>query len=165
MPLLHCDASHLPAIRAILNHEIATGTAIWEEQPRGEAWFADWLTERRERGWPVLGVTHETTGELLGYGTYGGFRPLPGYRHTVEHSLYVAEAARRQGVGRALLGALVEHAQSVGLHAMVAVIDATNAASRRLHESHGFALEGTLREVGQKHGRWLDACFYVRRLK
>ena len=107
----------------------------------------------------------EEDGRLLGYSYAGPYRTRPAYRSTVENSVYVDEAAQGQGVGRALLSALIEAAAERGFRQMVAVIgDSANRASIRLHESCGFTHVGTLRSVGWKHGRWLDSVLMQRAL-
>jgi L-amino acid N-acyltransferase YncA len=101
---------------------------------------------------------------VLGFASYGSFRPWEGYKHTVEHSVYVDAAARGKGVGRVLLSALIDHATASGKHVMVAGIDASNAVSIRLHETLGFITAGTLTQVGRKFDRWLDLLFMQRLL-
>ncbi len=155
-----CDATHLEAIRAIFNAEIAHSMALWEEAPRSEATLRAWWDVKAQAGFPVIGAFAE--GVLLGFATYGAFRPQSGYRYCVEHSLYVAASHRGRGIGRQLLSAIVDRARQVGMHTMIGVIDAANTPSRRLHESAGFELVGTMPEVGFKFDRWLDACFYQR---
>ena len=97
---------------------------------------------------------------MAGFATYGPFRALPAYAHTVEHSVYVRADQRGRGVGRALLAELVRTARERELHVMVGVIDAANLASVALHRAAGFRHAGTLREVGYKFGRWLDVDLY-----
>lgn len=159
MRLIDCDARHLDAIRAIFNHAIAHSTALYEYQPRSAETIRAWWDAKQSQGWPVLGVCGEAD-ELLGFASYGTFRAWPAYGYTVEHSLYVAEAHRRRGVGRHLLTALIERARAAEMHVMIGGIDADNAASIALHESMGFTAGGRLPEVGFKFGRWLDLCFY-----
>ena len=53
-------------------------------------------------------------GKVLGYGSFGEFRPFDGYRMTVEHSLYVLDEAQGRGIGRMLLAALIEEARRMG---------------------------------------------------
>jgi phosphinothricin acetyltransferase len=147
----------LPAILAILNDAIVNTTAVWSLTPATLEARLAWWQERVGAGFPVL--VAGAPGEVLGFASYGGFRPFEGYLHTVEHSIYVAAAARGQGCGRALLAALMAHAQAAGKHVMVAGIEASNIASVRLHESLGFTETGRLAEVGRKFDRWLDLVF------
>jgi phosphinothricin acetyltransferase len=98
----------------------------------------------------------EENGRVVGYASFGDFRPFEGYRITCEHSVYVAEDARRRGVGTALVAALIEEARRQGKETMVGAIDAANADSIGLHEKLGFVEVGRLPGVGTKFGRRLD---------
>jgi L-amino acid N-acyltransferase YncA len=163
-PELHLrDATEadLPRILAITDDAILHTTAIWELEPTTLEARRAWFVERRERGYPVL-VAEGSTGRVLGFGSYGEFRPRAGYRQTVEHSLYVDADARGRGIGRELLAALIDRAAAEGRHVMVAGIDGENDGSIRLHERFGFEHAGRLREVGRKFDRWLDLVFMQR---
>jgi len=107
----------------------------------------------------VIGV-EDGEGTLLAFGSYGTFRAWPAYKYTVEHSVYVHQDHRGQGLGRVVMQALIAAARQNDLHAMMGGIDATNAGSIALHERLGFKHVGTLPEVGFKFGRWLDLAFY-----
>lgn len=146
-------AADLPALTAIHNAAIRTTTAIWDEEEVTEADRLAWWRARTAVGHPVL--VAEVDGAVCGYATYGPWRPKSGYRLTVEHSLYVDAAVHRRGIGRALLGALVERARAQGLHRMVAMIESENHPSIALHQREGFRIVGHMPEVGQKFGRWL----------
>ncbi|MDN5600809.1 MAG: N-acetyltransferase family protein [Brachybacterium sp.] len=158
MQILDATAQHAGGIAAIYNHAVEHTTAIWNERLVDAADRAAWLAERQGSGFPVL-VALEDDGTVLGYATYGPWRPHDGYRHTVEHSLYVREGLRGRGTGSALLTALLERARAQGIHVMVAGIDASNEGSVRLHERFGFTRVGVLPQVGTKFGRWLDLAF------
>jgi phosphinothricin acetyltransferase len=85
------------------------------------------------------------------------FRPRPGYRFTVEDSVYVAPDAAGAGVGHAVLSQVLAACEAMGLRQIVAVIgDSGNAASIALHRKLGFADAGAIRDAGHKHGRWVD---------
>jgi L-amino acid N-acyltransferase YncA len=154
-----CGERHLEAIRAIYNHEIAHTTALYEYEPRSTEVMAAWWAAKQAAGLPVLGVEAEP-GVLAGFASWGPFRPFPAYLHSVEHSVYVDRRFRGRGVGRVLLEALVDEARRRGLHVMVGVIDAANAASIALHRRLGFGHCGTVREAGLKFGRWLDVDYW-----
>lgn len=150
-------AADAAAICAIYNHAVRATTAIWNDVEVDAANRAAWLAERQGAGFPTLAA--ERGGAVVGYATYGPFRPHDGYRFTVENSVYVAETARGGGIGRALMTALIERARKAGLHAIVAGIEAENADSIRLHAALGFVESGRLPQVGTKFGRWLDLLF------
>lgn len=163
MQLIDCDQSHLDAIRAIYNNEVETATTFYEDEPRSAAYMQDWYDAKASVGLPIIGAVDDD-GTLLGFDTYGPFRPQVGYRHTIEHSVYVQKDHRGKGISRVLMRALMERAKTAGLKTIVGVIDAGNTASRHLHESEGFVLQGTLPRVGQKFDQWLDMCLYTREL-
>jgi L-amino acid N-acyltransferase YncA len=155
-------ASDLPRMTEILNELIADTTAIWTLSPTTLAARRSWFEERRARGFPVL--VAEEHGRMLGFASFGDFRPWEGYAKTVEHSVYVDGPARRRGIGAALLAALIERGQALGLHAMVGGIEAGNGPSLALHATLGFREVGRLLEVGRKFDRWLDLVFVERLL-
>jgi L-amino acid N-acyltransferase YncA len=154
-------AADVPAIAAILNDAIATSTASWHEYPRSEAEMADWLAARQKE-YAVL-AARDASG-LVGYASYGAFRAGSGYRLSVEHSLYVRRDARGQGIGKALLAALIERARAQGLHAMIGGIDGDNTVSIALHRAFGFVETGRLPEAGRKFDRWLTLVFLQKNL-
>src|SRR5262245_49962388 len=93
------DASptDLPALLAIYNDVVATSTAIYRDEPATLEDRRSWLAARQADGHPVLVAIDG--GALVGFAAFGGFRPWPGYRFTVEHSVHVRADRRGQGVG------------------------------------------------------------------
>lgn len=152
----------LPAILAITNQAITQTVAVWSIVPATLATRHAWFQDRAARGFPVL--VAEADGAVIGFASFGDFRPWDGYAHSVEHSLYVAPAAQGRGAGKALLAALIGRATALGKHVMIGGIEAGNAASIGLHRSTGFVEAGTLREVGRKFDRWLDLLFMQKTL-
>ncbi len=144
----------LAAIRDIYNHAVEHTTAIWNEVLIDLDNRRAWLELRRAKGFPVL--VAERAGKVAGYASYGDWRAFDGYRHTVEHSVYVDKDCRGAGIGRLLMQALIDHARGNDKHVMIAAIEAKNQPSIALHERLGFRLVGIHQEVGIKFGRWLD---------
>ena len=64
----------------------------------------------------------ERDGRVLGYAYAGNWRPRPAYKFSVEDSIYIDKDAVGQGVGKALLPALIEQCAALGKKQMVAVI-------------------------------------------
>lgn len=157
MELRAATAQDAAGIALIYNDAVANTTAIWNDVQVDIANRAAWIAERQAQGFPVLVAVEGDA--VLGYASYGPWRPHDGYRRTVEHSVYVSTQARGQGLGITLMEALIAAAKAQGLHVMVAGIDASNAVSIRLHERLGFAQTGLLPQVGMKFGRWLDLSF------
>lgn len=150
--------SDLEEIMTIYNDAVEHTTAIWNDikvdLDNRRVWFAD----RSRAGYPVLVVVGDE-GQVLGYASFGDWRAFDGYRHTVEHSVYVRAGVRGGGIGRALMEALIERARAIGKHVMVAGLEAGNIGSIRLHEKLGFEQVGLMKEVGTKFGTWLDLTF------
>ena len=151
------NEADLPALLAIYNDAVENTLAIWNETLVDLENRREWLKARNRDGFPVLVAEREE--QVVGYASYGPFRPFEGFRHSSELSVYVASDARGGGIGRALLAELVEEARERKVHVLVAGIEAGNTASIALHKSQGFEDSGTLKQVGQKFGRWLDLTF------
>jgi phosphinothricin acetyltransferase len=144
----------LPGILRLINHAIAETTAVWHLQPETAETRRAWFETRRAAGLPVLVARQDAA--LLGFASFGPFRPFAGFDATVEHSVYVDPAAQRRGVGAALLSALEGRARDQGRHVMVGAVEAANAGSLALHHRAGFTETGRMPQVGRKFGRWLD---------
>jgi phosphinothricin acetyltransferase len=94
---------------------------------------------------------------VLGFGYYAQLRNRAAYRYAAEDSVYVRETVRGQGVGKAIVAALLAHAAAAGFTQMLALIgDSENTGSIGVHASLGFIAVGTMRKVGFKFDRWLD---------
>jgi L-amino acid N-acyltransferase YncA len=156
MKIRQATEEDLPDILVIYNDAVAHTTAVFDYQAHTLDMRRDWLRTKQAAGLPVFVATDDA---LIGFGTYGPFRPWPAYRYSVEHSVYVHPGARRQGVGTALVRAIIEHVREKDLHVLVAGITGENVASLRLHERLGFQEVGHVGEVGYKFGRWLDLKF------
>ena len=151
----------LPAMLAIYNEIVANTTAIYNDKPSSLDERREWLRARSSGGWPVLAALRGD--ELVGYASFAEFRGAwPGYRHSVEHSVYVRADCRHQGIGSALVRSLLPLAAALDKHVMIGGIDAANEGSLRLHERLGFQRVAHFREVGRKFGRWLDLVFVQR---
>ena len=158
MEIRDADEHDLEGIMAIYNDAVEHTTAIWNDTKVDLNNRANWLADRQRAGYPVL-VAVNDGGDVLGYASFGDWRAFDGYRHTVEHSVYVRADQRGAGIGKALMLALIQRAQNIGKHVMVAGIEAGNIGSIRLHEKLGFEQVGLLQEVGMKFGGWLDLVF------
>jgi len=153
----------LPEIQAIYAHHVLHGTGTFEETPPS----IEDMTARYEaaaaRAWQWLVATDETG--VVGFATLAQIRDRSAYRYTAEDSIYVRDDVRGQGVGKALVAALIAEAERLGFRQIVAVIgDSENVGSIGVHASLGFQRVGLLRAVGLKFGRWLDTVYMQRAL-
>lgn len=162
MRLRPAEPGDIGAIQAIYAHHVRTGLGTFEEEPPSTAEMANRCAAVLDRGLPWL-VAED--GEVLGYAYAGPFRTRAAYRFTVEDSVYVADAARGRGVGKALLTAIITQCEAMGLRQMVGVIgDSGNAPSIALHKALGFELKAVVPAVGWKFGRWVDVVWMQRAL-
>lgn len=162
MNLIECTyEAHAGAILDILNDEIVHSTALYDYQPRPFASMRGWFDVKARSRHPVLGAV-DGNGTLLGFASYGSFRPHAAYKYSIEHSIYVHREQRGRGIGRTLLGRLLEVATEQQYHVIIGGIDRENVASIALHERLGFEPAGIIRHAGYKFGRWLDLAFYQR---
>ncbi|MET0961529.1 MAG: N-acetyltransferase family protein [Noviherbaspirillum sp.] len=160
MQAVQCSRErHGDAILDIFNDAILHSTALYDYHPRTAQNMDDWFTAKARGGFPVLGL-EDDNGMLAGFGSYGTFRAWPAYKYTVEHSVYVHRSQRGRGLGKLLMGQLIEAARAQQLHVLIGGIDMDNAASIALHTGLGFIHAGTIRQAGFKFGRWLDLGFY-----
>jgi phosphinothricin acetyltransferase len=151
------------AIRAIYNDAVVNTTAVFDYAPREPQAQRDWLQMKAEQNLPVLVATD--AGAVVGFSSYGQFRPWPAFLYTVENAIYIAPDRRGRGIGQRLLLALIDAATKNGRRSMVAAITAENAASLHLHEKLGFARTGLIRDSGWKFERWLDLVLMQRMLQ
>lgn len=148
-------AEDLADCQAIYAHHVLHGTGTFEEVPPSLEEIAARFAAVTRAGCAWL-VAKDEAG-VLGFGYYARFRDRSAYRFCAEDSVYVRETVRGQGVGKAIVKALLAHAAERGFTQMLALIgDSENAGSIGVHASLGFAQVGTMRKVGYKFGRWLD---------
>ncbi len=153
----------LAAITAIYGHAALHGTGTFEL----EAPSVDEMRQRRAavlaRQWPWL--VAERNGEVLGYAYANDFRPRRAYRFCLEDSIYIADQAKGQGIGSALLGELIARCEARGARQMLAVIgDSANVGSVAVHRNHGFKDCGKFEAAGWKFGQWRDVVLMQRAL-
>jgi L-amino acid N-acyltransferase YncA len=142
------------AITTIYNDVLMHSTAIYSNQPATMEDRIAWWRARAAQNFPVLVATVRQ--HVIGFGTFGDFRAWPGYRFTVEGTIHVDSSARGQGVGTALLDALIARAKTLEKHTMMAGVDSENIASLGFLERYGFERVAYLPEVGYKFDRFLD---------
>jgi L-amino acid N-acyltransferase len=149
------------ATRAIYNLEVETSTVTFDLVPRSAAEQRAWLAARSGALSVLVAVDGD---EVVGFASLSPFRDRPAYSTSVEDSVYIHRDHQGRGIGRHLLGSVVEAARASGFHAVFARIVAGHEASIALHAGRGFEVVGTEREVGRKFGRWLDVVVMERLL-
>lgn len=142
------------AIHAIWTPFTRDTTVTFSSYERSVEEIAAYIEDRQARGreWYVA----EVEGQVAGFASYDQFRGGNGYVHAMEHTIVLGPAAWGQGVGRALMQAVEDHARAAGAHTMVAGISAENEAGIAFHAAIGYAQCGRMPQSGRKFGRWLD---------
>jgi len=148
----------LPGILDIYNDAVLTTTATYDYEPRTLEHRRQWFADHQREDYAVF-VAVNSNGAVVGWSALNPYHARMGYRFTAENSIYVAADQRGRGIGRQLLGPLIEAGQERGIRAIIAAIDAENEASVRLHASFGFEKVGLFKNVGYKFDRWLDVIY------
>ena len=151
------------AIAAVYRPHVLHGVATFETVPPEAEEMAARISTVLAAGWPWL-VALDAAGELAGYAYAGQLKPRRAYLFACEDSVYLHPDRLGQGLGTALLRALIEACEACGFRQMVALIAGSEAASVALHARCGFVEAGHWRAVGRKHGRWLDVLSMQRAL-
>jgi phosphinothricin acetyltransferase len=145
----------LPVVTAIYGWNVHNGTGTFELEPPDAAEMARRRDDVLSKGLPWLVV--ERDGAVLGYAYANHFRPRRAYRFCLEDSLYLADGARGQGLGKLLLAELLARCEAAGARQMLAVIgDSDNHGSIGVHRALGFETTGVMKAAGWKFRRWVD---------
>ena len=154
--ILPMTEQHWLAVREIFAQGIAAGNATFETVvPEWPEWDTRHL--------PTCRLIAIRNGEVLGWAALSPVSVRQVYRGVAEVSVYIAESARGQGIGSALLKALITESERNGIWTLQAVIHASNAISIHTHQKAGFRVVGTRERIGWLHGRWLDTVLMERR--
>lgn len=148
-PVLVADEQH------VADDRTADGEPSTDEQPVGSSGHGN---RREPRATDAMAIGTGPS-RVVGFTSFGPFRGAgmwPGYVHTAELTIFLAEDHLGTGLGDRLMGALVERARRRDLHVLVAGIDADNEGSIRFHERWGFTEVARMPEVGRKWDRWPD---------
>lgn len=151
----HADSE---AIAAIYNEGIEDRVATFETRLRRSDEISHWFGGR----YPCVVVLQH--GRVTAFAATSQYRPRACYEGVAEFSVYVARAARQQGVGRAAMQGLLTAAREAGFHKLVSRVFPENTASLRLLETLGFRRVGEYRRHAQLDGVWRDVVVVERLL-
>lgn len=144
-------------ILEIINYEIIHSTSIYDYSEQNLEQREKWFQDKKSTNMPV--IVAEVGNLVVGFGSYGIFRPKEAYKYCVEHSVYIHKDFRNLGIGKLILEHLINLASEQGFHTMIAGIDAENKDSIGFHKKFGFVEVGRIKESGYKFDRWLDLVF------
>lgn len=163
MKIVNAEEKHIPAIRDIYAHHVIHGTGSFETTPPDTHEMLARLEKIHSLGLPWVVALQED--KVIGYCYLTRYRDRYAYRYTLEDSIYIDPAAQRQGAGSALLRHVIDWAETHGYRQLIAMVgDSNNQGSLKVHQQVGFTEIGTLKNVGFKHGRWLDTVLLQRAL-
>jgi phosphinothricin acetyltransferase len=163
MKIVNAEEKHIPAIRDIYAHHVLHGTGSFETNPPDTHEMLARLEKIHSLGLPWVVALQED--KVIGYCYLTRYRERYAYRYTLEDSIYIDPAAQRQGVGKALLRYVIDWAETQGYRQLIAIVgDSNNQGSLKVHQQVGFTEIGTLKDIGFKHGRWLDTVLLQRNL-
>lgn len=149
----------MPRLLDIYNYEVLNGTSTFDLHPKTMDERMEWFHEHNIDNHPL--IVAEIDGRAAGYASLSAYRPKEAYAATVELSVYIDPAYRRQGVARCLIEEILAIARArEDIHTVISVITDGNAASVKLHEEFGFVYCGKLEEVGKKFGKMLGTVSY-----
>ncbi len=146
-------ASDFPRINAIYNWTIVDNHVSFDGVPFDLAARETWW---RERAPELSCLVAERAPGVVGVAYSSWYRPKTAYRSTMETTIVVDQGHLGQGVGTALLSALLDRVADQGVHRAVAIVALPNVASVALHHKLGYRTVGVLTEVGFKLGRYWD---------
>lgn len=159
MPIRTATKSDMPSLLEIYNYEVLHGTATFDLTPKTLPERMEWFHAHNTDNHPL--IVEEIDGIITGYASLSSYRDKEAYAATVELSVYVSPGHRRRGTARRLMSALLEEARTRDdIHTVISVITAGNEASIKLHQEFGFTHCGTIQEVGQKFGQYLNIANY-----
>jgi len=145
----------MPAVLALYRHYVRNSVVTFDEKAPTLAAYKSRFLHLQKLGYPFR-LALSPTGTLLGFAYVFPFREKSAFRKTVESSIYLGPAAMGRGLGRTLLGDLIDHCEKAGLREIIAVIaDQGAEASMALHTGFGFVETGRMGKVGYKFDRWL----------
>lgn len=152
------EEKDIPEVLEIYNDIILTSKAVYRYEIQSLDEKVKWFREQQALGNPLL--VFDDNGMVAGFATYSQFRPYPGYKYTMEHSVYVHKEHYQKGIATNLMLQLIEIAKEQAVKTLVAGIDGENIGSIKAHEKLGFEYAGTIKNAGYKFEQWLDLVFY-----
>ena len=161
MLIRRATVSDAERICEIYNREVLGSTVTLDLVPRTVPEQRAWI---HDRSGGLAVVVAEIDERVVGFGSLSFYRDRPGYRTSVEDSVYVDRDNHGTGVGSAILNELIAVAGLHGFHTILARIVGPQEASVALHKRSGFEMVGIERQVGRKFGKWHDVALMQRLL-
>ena len=143
----------------VYNDAIRSGVSTMDAEPVDARYFIRQLAAFKDREVLLVG---ESKAGVVGWAVVKRYSDRPGYRHTCETSVYVADSLQGNGYGSVLQQAIVERADAFGYRHLVAKILAANESSIEFHKRFHYEIVGTQRKIGFLNGQWHDVVIMQR---
>jgi len=158
------ETGDLNRLVEIYNHYITETHTTFDTEPFAVGERTQWFTQFSATG-PFRLIVSEIDGRVAGYASSSPFKAKPGYRTSVETSIYLDPGHIGQGLGRQLYGRLLDELVNEDVpHRAYGGVALPNPASIALHEQLGFVRVATYHEVGYKFGKYWDVIWYEKDL-
>lgn len=147
------------AIADIYNPYVTESTITFEEIAVYPDEIARRIEATQSHSLPYL--VAEEDGAIIGYAYANPWKQQrTAYRFSVEITVYVKQGCGKRGIGSALYTRLFDLLRASGIRSAIGGIALPNDASVALHEKMGLSKVAHFREVGFKHGRWIDVGYW-----
>jgi L-amino acid N-acyltransferase YncA len=152
------SADDAEAIARIYNYYIQNSVITFEEQPVSAQDMATRVAEIQNHSLPWL--VAEIGNAIVGYAYASRWKVRSAYRYSVETTIYLENGCEGRGIGTTLYSSLLSMLRERGIHVAIGGAALPNEASVALHEKLGFEHVATFRQVGFKHGKWVDVAYW-----
>lgn len=149
----------LPEITEIYNRHVRESTATFDMDEKSIENRKAWFTAHGPK-YPIFVAVADNV--VAGWASISPYGERRGWRFTVENTVYLRDGYQGHGLGKMMLGRLVQAADDLGYHASISQVVANNIASIKMHNGFGFIQAGNLTQVGRKFGQWLDIVLLLR---
>lgn len=155
------EINDLEVINEIYNYYVLNSTASYQTLPESLMDRKEWF-EKHDLNYPIfLAIYHD---QIVGWASLSKYNVRQAYFPTVEDSIYIHHEFRFKGIGSLLMEKIIEAAQNLKYHSIIAGISADQTASIALHQKFGFQKVAHLKEVGYKFNKWLDIIYMQKML-
>ena len=151
--IIHSD---IDDVLEILNYNILNSTNKYFDKTITKDQLLLWLDKKRINNFPIIVIIWNKINKVIGFATYSKYREYSGFKHSMEHSIYINNDCKKKGYGTLLMNELIKIAKENKIHTLIGCIDSSNIDSINFHKKFNFDKIGVLKEIGYKYEKWLD---------
>jgi L-amino acid N-acyltransferase len=147
------ESDDFQQIAAIYNEYISLGTATMQETLHDAEMIQSWVDNFNKR--EKLYVLKKNK-IVIGWGIIKRYSDREGYRFACETSVYLTQNELRKGYGSLMKRFIIAECKTLNYKHLVAKIFASNKASIDYNLKLGYSIVGIQKEIGFRHGEWVD---------